>query len=66
MRLEGVTYQSDWSMFEPGRSFFVPCLDDKTGIEKITAIMKRLGFPVIIKVVIEDGVRGLRVWRIRR
>jgi biotin carboxylase len=66
MRLEGVTYQSDWAAFEPGHSFFVPCLDDKTGIEKITAIMKRLGFPVIIKVVIEDGVRGLRVWRIRR
>ena len=52
MRLEGVTYQFDWATFEPGRSFFVPCLDDKTGIEKITAIMKRLGFPVIIKVVI--------------
>ena len=66
MRLEGVTYQFDWATFELGRSFFVPCLDDKTGIEKITAIMKRLGFPVIIKVVIEDGVRGLRVWRIRR
>ena len=28
--------------------------------------MKRLNFNVIVKIVIEDGIRGLRVWRIKR
>jgi hypothetical protein len=28
--------------------------------------MARLGYAVAIKIVIEDGIRGLRVWRIRK
>ena len=66
MRIDGVTYQLDWSKFAVGSSFFVPCLDDVEGRERIQRKMNRLGYKTIIKLVIEDGVRGLRVWRINR
>jgi hypothetical protein len=29
----------------------------------VLAVTKRLGFKVAIKAVIEDGIKGLRVWR---
>ena len=66
MRIDGITYQLNWSKFTVGSSFFIPCLDDVAGRERIAKKMKRLNFNVIIKLVIEDGIRGLRVWRIRR
>jgi hypothetical protein len=66
MRIEGVTYQLDWGKFTVGSSFFVPCLNDEEARERIESKMKRLGYATINKLVIEDGVRGLRVWRVKR
>ena len=66
MQIDGVDYTLDWENFTVGSSFFVPCLRDEEGREAITRKMNRLGYKVLIKVVIEDGIRGLRVWRISR
>ena len=33
--------------------------------EEIKTVTRRLGYKVVMKLVIEEGVRGLRVWRIR-
>ena len=63
MLIDGVNYDLDWKKFRVGTSFFVPCLHTKTAQEHLEKKMKRLGYAVIIKVVIEDGIRGLRVWR---
>lgn len=66
MKIDGVEYTIDWGSFTVGSSFFIPCLRDADGIERIRRKMDRLGYKVLIKVVIEDGIRGLRVWRVSR
>ena len=63
MKIDGVTYTVDWKKFRIGSSFFVPCVGIGTGKKAIQKKMQRLGFVVIIKVVIEDDIRGLRIWR---
>jgi hypothetical protein len=64
MKLEGVTYSINWRTFKVGTSFFIPCLDPKPCRETIVALTKRLEFQIVTKVVIEEGVRGVRVWRV--
>jgi hypothetical protein len=66
MIIDGITYQLSWQDFSVGSSFFVPCLNDKAARKLIEFKMSRLGYAVIVKLVIEDGIRGLRVWRIKR
>ncbi len=63
MKIETVIYNIDWSKFRPGYSFFVPCIDHKEALAEIRRVTKRLGIEVVTKVVIQDGVKGLRVWR---
>lgn len=66
MQIESLSYELDWQEFTVGSSFFIPCLDADKARERVQNKMDRLGYAVLIKLVIEDGVRGLRVWRIRR
>ena len=66
MQIDGVEYSIDWENFTVGSSFFVPCIHDEDGRQRIERKMNRLGYKVLIKVVIEDDIRGLRVWRIPR
>lgn len=64
MRIERVTYEINWRKFRRGASFFVPCLDTEAAIKEIKRITKRLKYDVLMKVVIEDNVRGVRTWRL--
>jgi hypothetical protein len=64
MRIETVTYNIDWAKFRTGYSFFVPCIDTKAALAEIHRVTKRLKIDVVTKVVIEDGVKGLRIWRV--
>jgi hypothetical protein len=66
MQIDGVDYAIDWENFTVGSSFFVPCLRDEEGRQRIERKMNRLGYKVLIKIVVEDDIRGLRVWRIPR
>jgi len=66
MRIEGITYQLLWDKFTIGSSFFVPCLDIDAAMERIQTKMNRLGYGIVVKVVIEDGIKGLRIWRVKR
>jgi len=66
MLIEGVEYNLNWTEFTVGSSFFVPCVDAETAQQKLLKKMKRLNYAVLCKIVIEDGVRGLRVWRTKR
>lgn len=63
MRINDLDYQINWRKFKRGTSFFVPCLRIEESKTTIQAVTKRLGFKVAIKAVIEDGIKGLRVWR---
>lgn len=64
MKVHGINFEIDWSKFKPGRSFFIPCLDLETTKKQVKAVAKRLQYSVEMRGVIEDGVKGLRVWRI--
>jgi hypothetical protein len=64
MIIEKVQYEIDWSEFKRGSSFFTPCLDTVQAKRTILEVTKRLKYKVLFKVVIEDGIRGLRVWKL--
>ena len=60
----GVDYQIKWPDFKPGTSFFIPAVDTKSAIAAIKRESDRLEFEFVHKIVIEDGVQGIRVWRL--
>jgi len=64
MKIETVSYQIDWSKFRKGYSFFVPCVDHHAARAAVAETTKRLQIEVLTKVVIVDGIKGLRVWRV--
>lgn len=63
MTVEGVTYEVNWKAFRPGASIFVPCLDPETAKTQVNEVLERLKLKVFMRVCIEDGIRGLRIWR---
>ena len=62
MKIETVTYRINWEKFKRGYSFFVPCIDTKAAKQEVLTVMRRLKIPVTIRTVVEDGIKGLRVW----
>lgn len=64
MKIETVSYRIDWSKFRKGYSFFVPCIDHEAARGAIAQTMKRLKMTVLTRVVVEEGIKGLRVWRV--
>jgi hypothetical protein len=64
MEIEKVNYQIDWTKFKRGTSFFIPCLDPVRAKQRILKTTKRLKYKVLFKVVIEEGVKGLRIWKL--
>lgn len=64
MKIETVSFQINWKKFRPGYSFFVPCIDHEAARATLAVVTKRLKIKTVSKVVIEDGVSGLRVWRV--
>ena len=65
MKIHGISFQIEWSKFKPGRTFFIPCLNTDDAKNQVDLVVKRLQYSVEMKVVIENGVKGLRVWRIK-
>ena len=64
MKIESVSYRINWKKFKKGYSFFVPCIDAAEAKEVVLRTTKRLKLDVVMRVEIQDGVKGLRVWRV--
>jgi hypothetical protein len=64
MLTNGTDYQIDWPSFEPGTSIFLPAVDTKAALAAVDKESKRLEFEYVHKIVIEDGIQGIRVWRL--
>jgi hypothetical protein len=64
MRVEGVNYEINWKAFRRGTSIFIPCLNPKRAKAQILVVTTRLRIKILTKVVIEDGIRGLRIWSV--
>lgn len=63
MKIEGVYYNVNWKAFRKGTSVFFPCLDYERAKAQLMVALNRFGIKVLVKPVIEEGIRGLRVWR---
>ena len=63
MQVEKVNYDINWKAFKRGWSFFIPCLDPVRARRELLATTERLRIKVLTKVVIVEGIKGLRVWR---
>jgi hypothetical protein len=63
MQIEGVSYDINWRAFKRGTSIFIPCLNPPRVKEDVRAILRRLRIKVVMKLVIEENIRGLRIWR---
>jgi hypothetical protein len=64
MESNGMDYQIDWPSFQPGSSMFIPAIDTKEALDAVKKESKRLEFQFAHKIVIENGVKGIRVWRL--
>ena len=63
MRVGEIDYDIDWRTFKKGRSMFFPCLDTVEAKRTVMDVCGRLRIKILVKVVIYDGIRGLRIWR---
>ena len=64
MLSNGLSYHIQWETFTPGASIFVPAIDAKAAIEAMKKESERLEFEFVHKIVVEDGVKGVRFWRL--
>jgi hypothetical protein len=64
MKIERVSYDVNWANFKRGYSIFVPCLDCVQARKDVYAVLKRLKKNSLAYIVVEEGVRGLRIWRL--
>jgi hypothetical protein len=64
LKVEKVQYLIIWKGFEKGASFFIPCLDPAKSKKVIVKETRKRKYTVTTKIVIEDDVRGIRVWRV--
>lgn len=47
-----------------GDSFFVPCLDTQAVVTTLSAMGRQYGYKVMVRVRVENYVKGVRVWRL--
>jgi hypothetical protein len=64
MLVEKISYNVNWRNFKVGYSIFIPCLNPDAAKKDILRVTKRLKIEVVFKTVINEGVKGLRIWRI--
>jgi hypothetical protein len=64
MLVEKISYNVNWRNFKVGYSIFIPCLDPDAAKKDILRVTKRLKIEIVFKTVINEGVKGLRIWRI--
>ena len=63
MRVMNLPLSILWSKFQPGTSFFIPCID-RTSVQRfVVKEARRMKLDIVTKQVVERGVYGLRVWR---
>ena len=63
MLVEKVDYRVNWEKFKPGQSIFIPCLNCIAARKQIKDLLTRHKIYVFAKIVVEDSVQGLRIWR---
>jgi hypothetical protein len=65
MLIHGLAFKVNWRNFVVGASFFIPCLDQEAALMQVMRTTKRLRYKIKTQTVVEKGIIGLRIWRIR-
>jgi len=65
VRIHGISFNIVWERFGVGTSFFIPCLDVNEARRKVKEVARRFRYGVKTKVVVEENIKGLRVWRLK-
>lgn len=53
-----------WDRFKHGTSVFIPALDPKYTADAVKKEAKENNVGVMTRIVVENGVLGVRVWRV--
>ena len=61
---DGVRVIVNWDSFLPNTSVFVPCINTDNAKQQIKKICSDFGYETTIKIVVDKGKLGVRVWRI--
>jgi hypothetical protein len=62
---EGIPVVIDWHKMTLGASFFIPALDTEPLTEQVVSEAKKRKMKLVFKEVVENGLIGIRFWRIR-
>jgi hypothetical protein len=65
MQIHRLNFRVNWKNFKVGASFFIPCLDTEHALVEVKKATKRLRYKIVSRVVIEKGIHGLRIWRLK-
>lgn len=60
---DGVKIVINWDNMKVGGSVFVLCINTEKAVRQIKKIMSRRKWKSEVRVVVEDGKLGVRVWR---
>lgn len=60
---DGVRIVIDWNKFVVGSSMFIPCINTTAAVRQITTITNDRLQQITTKIVIENDLLGVRVWR---
>lgn len=60
---DGVRIVIDWNKFAVGSSMFIPCINTTAAVRQITTITNDRLQQITTKIVVENDLLGVRVWR---
>tara|TARA_R100000995_G_C3418668_1_gene92822 strand:- start:67 stop:294 length:228 start_codon:yes stop_codon:yes gene_type:complete len=60
---DGVRIVVKWEDMDVGTSVFVPCINTEEAMRQAAKIVVDKGYKTEAKVVVEDKILGIRIWR---
>jgi hypothetical protein len=60
---DGIRITIRWDKFVIGASLFVPCVNTTKAVQQLTTIASNSGQQITTKIVVENDMLGVRVWR---
>lgn len=64
MKIHTIEYDVDWGKFLPYSSFFIPALNWRYAAKIVRKECAKRKLLVVVRLSIENNVRGIRVWRV--
>ena len=62
---DGARIVINWGKFTPGSSVFIPAINTRKAVEDVLEATGLAKKDLVIRVRVENGLYGVRVWRVR-